>query len=49
MLIDINIFDIKNNNFIVFARIDYIDNYNIMFKFIIILLSKIFIKQKIKL
>ena len=44
MLIDINIFDIKNIDFIIFTRIDYIDNCNIIFKFIIISLSKFFIK-----
>ena len=49
MLIDINIFDIKNIDFVIFARIDYIDNCNITFKFIVISLSRFFIKQKIKL
>ena len=44
MLIDINIFDIENIDFIISARIDYIDNYNIIFKFIIISLSRPFIK-----
>ena len=44
ILIDINIFDIENIDFVISARIDYIDNYNITFKFIITSLSKSFIK-----
>ena len=44
MLIDINIFDIKNIDFVISARIDYIDNCNITFEFIVISLSRPFIK-----
>ena len=44
MLIDINIFISKNIDFVIFNRIDYIDNCNIIFKFLIISLLKFFIK-----
>ena len=44
ILIDINIFNIENIDFVIFARIDYIDNCNITFEFIVISLSRFFIK-----
>ena len=44
ILIEINIFIIKNINLIIFIRINYINNYSIIFKFIIILLARLFIK-----
>ena len=44
MLIEINIFNFKKINLIIFIYINYINNYNIIFKFIIISLIRSFIK-----
>ena len=49
MLIDMNIFDIENIDFVISARINYIGNCNITFELIVTPLSRSFIKQKIKL
>ena len=48
MLININIFIFENIDFIIFTRINYIDNCNIIFQFIIISLTRFFVKQNIK-
>ena len=44
MLIEINILISEDINLIIFIRISYINNYNIIFKFIIISLIRSFIK-----
>ena len=47
MLIDINVFVIKDINLIIVIRKSYIDNYYITFKFTIIFSSKLFIKLNV--
>lgn len=44
MLIEINIFVVKNIDLIIFTRIDYVDSYNIIFELIVISLVRLFIK-----
>ena len=44
MLIDINVFIYKNIDLIIFTRIDYINNYCILFNFNVILSIRFFIK-----
>ena len=44
MLIEINILIIEDINLIISTRSNYINNYNIIFKLIIIFLLKLFIK-----
>ena len=44
MLINMNIFTFKDIDFIIFTRINYINNYDIIFSFTIISLIRFFIK-----